>query len=138
MRHSISHITVLLAAASLLITGCQGKVDPEFVSSTTTGLQVKDEVIFEYDPMTWQTAFNRDRCEFRVHTDNMSDYYCLSLDIVPTSVGQKAKGDIIWTSHSTLISKKGLTFTVEKLDRSGRIWLWCRKEGIGATVQALE
>lgn len=127
-----------LALLLTIMTGCQGKVDPEFIGSTTVGLQVKDEVVFEYDPLTWQTAFNRDKMEFRVHTDNMSDYYILSLNLVPTAVGQKAKGDIVWTSRSSIVSRKGISFTVEKMDRSGKLWLWCRKEQIGATVQVLD
>ena len=138
MRHTDSVIIALLFILCPVLTGCQGKVDPEFVQSSTTGLQVREEIVFEYDPRTWQTSFNREKREFRVHTDNMSDYYVLSLDIVPTAYGQKAKGSLTWTSRSTLISKKGLTFTVEKMDRSGRIWLWCRKEGIGVTVQTLD
>lgn len=127
-----------LALLLTIMTGCQGKVDPEFIGSTTVGLQVKGEVVFEYDPLTWQTAFNRDKMEFRVHTDNMSDYYILSLNLVPTAVGQKAKGDIVWTSRSSIVSRKGISFTVEKMDRSGKLWLWCRKEQIGATVQVLD
>ncbi len=136
MRHTASYIIALLAV--IFMTSCQGKVDPEFVQSTTTGLQVKEDVVFEYDPLTWQTSFNREKCEYRVHTDNMSDYYVLALDLVPTATGQKAKGNLTWTSHSSLVSKKGLTFSVEKMDRSGKIWLWCRKEGIGVTVQTLD
>lgn len=130
--------TALTAIICLLLSGCQGKVDPEFINSSTIGLQVKESVVFEYNPLTWQSSFNREKCEFRSHTDNMSDYYCLSLNMVPTGVGQKAKGDIEWTAKSNIASKTGLTFTVERMDRSGRLWLWCKKERIGVTIQALD
>ena len=138
MRPGRTIIQTAAVCLSMLLSGCQGKTDPEFVSSTTVGLQVKGQVIFEYDPLTWQTAFNREKCLFRVHTDNMSDYYTLDLNLVPTAAGQKAKGDIEWTSKSSVLSRNGLTFTVEKMDRSGKIWLWCRKEQIGAVVQILD
>ena len=67
----------------------------------------------------------------------MSDYYCVKLDYVPTENGQKVKGELKWTSKSEIISKKGLSLTVEKTDRSGRLWLWCRKESIGVIIQTL-
>lgn len=128
----------ILLLTGILAASCQGKVDPEFINTQDFGLQVKDTKVFTYDALTWQTAFNRERREFRVHTDNMSDYYCVNLSTIPSSQGQKVKGSIVWTSSSDVISKEGLTFNVEKIDRAGRIWLWCKKERIGAVVQALD
>ena len=122
----------------ILLVSCQGKVDPEFIGTQDFGLQVKDVKVFTYDALTWQTAFNREKREFRVHTDNMSDYYCVTLNTVPSSEGQKVKGSIVWTSSSDVITKSGLNFSVEKIDRAGRIWLWCKKERIGAVIQALD
>lgn len=138
MTRNKAYTAALVCALCMLLCGCQGKVDPEFTGSSTVGLQVDGNVIFEFDPLTWQSAFNRDRCEFRMHTDNMSDYYCVTLNLVPAAVGQKAKGDIIWTSRSSISSRKGMNFTVEKMDRSGKLWLWCRKERLGVTVQVLD
>lgn len=123
----------------LAVSSCESfKVDPAFVSSTTTGLTVKGSTLFTYDPLTCQAAFDRDDCEFRVHTDNMSDYYCLKLNIVPTAEGQKAKGSITWTDKSEVQMKKDVQFEVEKVDRAGRLWLWSKKEGIGALVFTLD
>ena len=68
----------------------------------------------------------------------MSDYYCVRLRSVPTAEGQKVKGDITWTSRSDVVTRKDLTFQVKKADRSGRLWLWCRKEEIGAVIQVLD
>lgn len=124
---------ICIAASS-----CQGsKVDPEFVDTNTTGLTVKEQKVFVFDSMNCQTSFKRESCEYRSFTDNMSDYYCVKLDYVPTENGQKVKGELKWTSKSEIISKKGLSFTVEKTDRSGRLWLWCRKESIGVIIQTL-
>ena len=124
---------ICIAASS-----CQGsKVDPEFVGTNTTGLTVKGQKVFVFDSMNCQTSFKRESCEYRSFTDNMSDYYCVKLDYVPTENGQKGKGELKWTSKSEIISKKGLSFTVEKTDRSGRLWLWCRKESIGVIIQTL-
>ena len=124
---------ICIAASS-----CQGsKVDPEFVGTNTTGLTVKGQKVFVFDSMNCQTSFKRESCEYRSFTDNMSDYYCVKLDYVPTEIGQKVKGELKWTSKSEIISKKGLSFTVEKTDRGGRLWLWCRKESIGVIIQTL-
>ena len=133
------HIIPLLLAVVLLACSCEKtKVDPEFIATSDFGLKVKDQTVFTYDPLTCQVAFNREKCEFRVHTDNMSDYYCLDLRSVPTAEDQKVKGDIRWTSRSDVVSLKDLNFVVKKVDRTGKMWLWCRKERIGAVIQALD
>ena len=121
------------------LASCEGsKVDPEFVNTSDCNLRVKDQVVFKYDPLTCQVAFNREKGEFRVHTDNMSDYYCVTLRSVPTGEDQKVKGSISWTSSSDIITRSGLTFVVKKADRAGRMWLWCRKERIGVVIQVLD
>lgn len=137
MKRSIILMTLAIAAM-LTLSGCQGKVDPEFMTSGNFGLRIKDQAVFKYDPLTWQVAFNRDKCEFRVHTDNMSDYYCVRLDCVPTAEKQRARGSIEWTGKSSVNSCKDLVFIVERVDGSGRIWLWSKKERIGAVVQILD
>ena len=130
---------MLLLASVLLAVSCDNtKVDPEFIATADFGLKVKDQTVFTYDPLTCQVAFNREKCEFRVHTDNMSDYYCLNLKSVPTAEDQKVKGDIRWTNRSDVVTLKDLTFVVKKVDRTGKMWLWCRKERIGAVIQALD
>ena len=127
--------TIVLTA---LVSSCQGKVDPAFVSSSDISLRVKDETVLTYDPLTWQASFNREKCEWGMHTDNMSDYWRVHLASVPTSEGQKARGSIEWTDNSSVNSRSDVTFTVEKTDRSGHLWLWCRKERIGVVVQTLD
>ena len=134
----IGHRIFTLMLICIAASSCQGsKVDPEFVGTNTTGLTVKGQKVFVFDSMNCQTSFKRESCEYRSFTDNMSDYYCVKLDYVPTENGQKVKGELKWTSKSEIISKKGLSFTVEKTDRSGRLWLWCRKESIGVIIQTL-
>lgn len=136
MRRLIIIPSILLCLA---LGGCQSfKADPEFVSSTSTGLTVKGSTVFSYDPLTCQAAFNRQECEFRVFSDNMSDYYCVRLNTMPTAEGQKARGSVTWTDRDKVQVKKDLQFQVEKADRAGRLWLWNRKEGVGALVFVLE
>lgn len=137
MRKILTTLTIALAVCSML-SSCTGtKVDPEFLQGTTDGLDVKGNSLFTYNQLTCQTSYNSEKHEFRTFTDNMSDYYCVTLDTTPTAEGQKVKGDITWTSDSEVVTKKGLTFHVEKFDRNGRMWLWCRKESIGVIIQTL-
>lgn len=137
-RLSPAYILSVLAAC-LLLSSCTGnKVDPEFVATSDFSLRVKDETVFSFDPLTCQVAFNRQKCEFRIHRDNLSDYYRLDLQYVPTAEDQKVKGDITWTNRSDIVTRKDLAFVVKKTDRSGRLWLWCKKERIGAVIQVLE
>lgn len=137
-RFPFRHIAALMTVLALLCSCSGNKVDPEFVATTDFSLKVKDETVFRYDPLTCQVAFNREKCEFRVHTDNMSDYYCVRLRSVPTTEDQKVKGSLIWTSKSDINTRTDLAFVVRKADRTGRMWLWCRKERIGVVIQVLD
>ena len=140
MRHAPRHVCALAALAAALWAGtsCQGfKADPEFLATDSFELEVKGNQVFTYDAYTCQTAFNRARKEFRVHTDTMSDYYCLTLESIPSKTGEKVKGDITWTGKSDVVTRKGLSFTVKKVERNQMMWLWCRKEGIGVVIQVL-
>ena len=133
----ISLIAALLGC--MLLSSCTGSNgDPEFVNTYDCNLRVKGEVVFNYSPSTCQLAFNRERNEFRVHTDNMSDYYSLKLHSIPTAEGQRVKGDIVWTNKSDVLTRKDLAFQVKKADRAGRFWLWNRKEQIGVVIHVLE
>lgn len=132
--------TILLVAVALFcLTGCRSsRVDPEFISTDDFCLKVKETVLFSYDPLTCQVAFNREKNEFRVHTDDMSDWYCVTLSGVPSGNGDKLTGSITWTTSSSVESSKGLSFVVKKNERDGKVWLWCKKERIGVVVQVLD
>ncbi len=121
------------------LAGCQGggKVEPEFLNSNDICLRVKGSVVFTYNPLTCQLAFNRKDCEFRVHTDTMSDYYCVTLDAIPSAAEQKIDGNLCWTSSSSILHKD-CTFRVEKISTDGCVWLWDRKDKIGAVVKILD
>ena len=129
---------LLILSVLLLACSCSQKADPEFLQTNDFCLRIKDNVIFNYNENTCQSAFNRKKCEFRVHTDSMSDYYCVTLNGVPVSEGEKLSGDIVWTSTSSVLSKRGCNFVVSKLDAQRRVWLWSRKEQIGVVVQILD
>ena len=69
-------LLISLLCASLLLCACQREKHMNtFAAQTGICLQERGRTLFRYDPLTCQLAFNRDRRTFRVHTDNMSDFY---------------------------------------------------------------
>ncbi len=127
-----------LLLALLLLSACDGdRFRPAFELQTGLLLQERGKTIFRYDPLSCQTAFNRQRCEFRVHSDNMSDFYSVRLSRIPSSTGEKVTGQIRWTTDRDLVTKKNITLEVVKLE-GDTIWLWSSGERIGVTVRLLD
>lgn len=126
---------ILVTAAALLCSCNKVKVDQDFLDSDDLSLVVDGRTVHSYDPLTWQVSYNRDRREFRVFSDTMSDYYMLSCSELPTEVGQEIQCSLKW-SGSSIVTKSGLKFRVEKISQ-GKIWLWCRKSKIAVSVMSL-
>lgn len=97
----------------------------------------RSRTVFTYNPSTCQMAFNRERREFRVHTDNMSDFYTLTLSEIPSAPEQKVTGTLIWTDDNEVNARKNVTFTAERLE-GDRIWLWTDNGQIGVVVRVLD
>ncbi|MCQ2135243.1 MAG: hypothetical protein MJY88_09775 [Bacteroidales bacterium] len=129
------YIIVIIAALSLACSCDKVKVDQDFLDSENLCLVEAGRKIHTYDPLTWQVAFNKDKKEFRVFSDTMSDYYVLTCSEVPTAVGQEIHANLKW-SESSIVNRTGLTFRVEKIS-GDKIWLWCRKSRIEVSVMAL-
>ena len=130
-------IIALIAAAALMLCACDKvKVDEEFLGNNNLCLIDNGRVIHEYDPLTWQVAFNKEKREFRVFTDTMSDYYVVSCGQLPSQIGQEISADIKWSGNS-IMTRNNLTFRVEKMDAQGRIWLWSKKNKIAVSVMSL-
>ena len=84
-----------VAAAALMASGCRQKVgpDPSFTTSNTIMLNIDGKDMMVYDPVTCQLAFNASLREFRVMNDNMSEFFYLTCDELPTAVGQTIRCD---------------------------------------------
>lgn len=131
----MKHFGVLLIGI-ICIAGCQEYdieeilLNREDISLTVRG---KDELV--YDPTTFQLGYNGQTNEFRVFSDDLGNWFSLRCDSRPSAQGESIKGDIKWTSTNTTRSKNGITFSVEKTDAEGHIWLWCKEEAIGVVVK---
>ncbi len=129
---------VLYLLAALLLCSCSDdRFITPFVSGDGIRLVENSKTLFSYDPNTCQMSFNRDKCEFRVHTDNMSDFYTITLSSIPQREGQEVRGTLVWTTSSDIYTKRNVTFSAEKLE-GDKIWLWTSNGHIGLVVRILD
>lgn len=135
MRHFIGIVVIVLA---FLLQGCKGesRLSDSFKLDDDIRMEIKGYTTFRYKPLSCQLAFNKEECEFRVHSDNMSDFYVLRLDEMPENEGQSVNGTVSWTTGDDLHSKK-TAFEAVKLE-GGKIWLWSASTRIALVVQTLE
>lgn len=132
MKHWASILVIVLAA----FTGCiSDDLSEDFLNDDTLRMEIKGYTTFLYDPLRCQVGFNREKCEFRVHTDNMSDFFIVRLDEMPAGENQLLNGTVQWTTGDDLHSKK-TSFTVSKMD-GDKIWLWSSQGRIAVVLQIL-
>ena len=133
----IPYIAALLALLVLPV-GCEPQTvyTPEFLTDSTLRMEVGKQEILTYNPITCQTALNLHRCEFRMHTDNMSEYFIIRFSSMPSEEGESVTVEsLVWTNPSgTDQTRKNITLEVVK--REGDIaWLWNSRESIRMTVR---
>ena len=133
----IPYIAALLALLVLPV-GCEPQTvyTPEFLTDSTLRMEVGKQEILTYNPITCQTALNLHLCEFRMHTDNMSEYFIIRFSSMPSEEGESVTVEsLVWTNPSgTDQTRKNITLEVVKLE--GDIaWLWNSRESIRMTVR---
>lgn len=137
MRTPLSIVAFLLLITAFV--SCQeSEVDTSFLEDYEVCLKVDGKVVHEYDPLTWQLSYNSLSNTFRVHNDNMSEYFVLKCNSAPTYTGQNLTGSLEWSTPSDIKTGSGLSLTIEQMDASGNVWLWCSKKNIGVCVRVLD
>ena len=130
-------VLIILSASLLMLTACrQEHLSDSFMLNGDVRIEIKGFVTFAYDSLHCQKAFNRERREFRVHTDNVSDFFSLKLDAIPSEAGQKVSGTATWTTRQNIHSKR-TSFEVLKL-KDRQVWLWSGTNRIAAVVEILD
>lgn len=133
----IPYIAALLALLVLLV-GCEPQTvyTPEFLTDSTLRMEVGKQEILTYNPITCQTALNLHRCEFRMHTDNMSEYVIIRFSSMPSEEGESVTVEsLVWTNPSGADqTRKNITLEVVKLE-GDTAWLWNSRESIRMTVR---
>lgn len=123
--------------SAVLLTSCWDNTDPVFMESDVPSLTVDGKTVFEYNPNTCQLGYSPTKHEFRIHTDNMSDYFVIRMNREPSSEGENVKADLKWTSNSTEKKMTGVQFAVGKIGNDGTVWLWSHKEKVGVIVRKI-
>lgn len=132
----MKRLSAILAILCLMWACKEPNLSEEFRQSDELRLEIKGYTVFLYNPLTCQLGFNRNNNEFRIHSDNMSDFFVVRLDSIPTSEGEVTPGTVSWTTGDDLHNKK-TTFEAIRLE-GGRIWLWSASNRIAAVIQVLE
>ena len=133
-------VKFILAFALLLVAlpACieEGTYTPEFLTDSTLRMAVGKTNIITYNPLTCQYAFNSDNMEFRLHTDNMSDYFIVRLQSEPTEEDQMVTAGLVrWTSPTGADEiRKNIVLQVVKME-DDVVWLWNSRESIKMTVR---
>lgn len=134
----MKRISVILVSLLLLALSCveQGTYTPEFLTDATLRMAVGNTEIITYNPLNCQYAYNSDNLEFRLHTDNMSDYFIIRLQSEPTEEDQMVTAGLLrWTSPTGADEvRKNIVLQVVKME-DDVVWLWYSRESIKMTVR---
>ena len=130
----ISAVIALLFTLTACVEG--GTYTPEFLTDATLRMAVGKTDIITYAPLSCQYAYNSDNMEFRLHTDNMSDYFIIRLQAEPTEEDQMVTAGLLrWTSPTGADQvRKNIVLQVVKIE-DDVIWLWYSRESIKMTVR---
>lgn len=121
------------------VISCVGpQPDEVLLPRTEISLTIKGEAIMELDPATSQIAYNSERNEFRLASDNLSDWLIFKSNATPTDVGQEVMASLEYTSQSNIKRLSDLTFSVEKTAPDGTTWLWSKEKKIGIIIKVLQ
>jgi hypothetical protein len=133
-RRHIAGIVLTLMS----IAGCIGpQPDEVLLPRTELSLTIKGETIMEYDPATCQIGYSSERNEFRLVNDKISDWIIFRSDATPTNVAQEVKASLEYTLQNSTKKLNDLTFTVEKTNPLGQVWLWNKEKKIGIVIKLI-
>lgn len=129
-------ILALLLLVALPACIEEGHYTPEFLTDNTLRMAVGKTDIITFNPLNCQYAYNSQNLEFRLHTDNMSDYFIVRLQAEPTEEDQMITAGLLrWTSPTGADQvRKNIVLQVVKME-DDVIWLWYSRESIKMTVR---
>lgn len=129
---------MLLCALLLTAAGCEPyDIDLVLLSREDVSLTWKGADQIVYEPDTWQIGYNAERNEFRVHDDEMANYFTVKCSARPTDEGQELTADVQWTMISSIKRFDGIRFEVKRVSADGYIWMWSKTHNIGVVVKKL-
>lgn len=135
MKRRITCILMVVIAAC--VCSCRNDIFPEFVSNPDVHIEMNGNTILRYDEVTCQMGFNRDRRQFRMSTDSMSDYFSITMNMIPVIEGETIKGDLVWTTDRDVVTRKNIALEVVKTE-DDKFWLWNEQERIALVIEILD
>ncbi len=129
---------ILIISSSAAVQSCNpDKYMRAFSQTEDMQIQVGRDIPFRYNPLTCQMSYNHTRHEFRACTDNMSDFFIVTMESTPASEGETLQADIVWTTETDILTRKNLTLEVIRTEGE-RFWLWSDSGRIGVSISVLE
>ena len=127
-----------LVLTFLLTTSCVGLQPSEvLLPRTDISLTVKGDVQITYDHKLCQIGYNELNHEFRLINDKLTDWMIFRSDATPAEVGQKVNAYLEYTVADDTRKMSDVTFTVEKTDSEGLVWMWNHEKSIGLIIKIL-
>ena len=119
-----SKLLTPLLATLVLLCGCgTGSTSlPAFLEDDTVRLEMDGVKVFSYNEALCQLSYNEQRREVRALTDTMLDYFVLTLDAIPASVGEKTVANILWSVPGGESSRNRITLEAKRIE-GDLIWL---------------
>lgn len=139
MIHNVNKLlsAVMVSVAFFVMAGCvKDNLGEANLQASEISLSKDGKVLAEYNAAKWQTGYNKAHAEYRVHTDDMSQYFILQCSEEIDSEGQEIKADLNYFLNGNRVKAVGLDFVVQKIGKDGMIWLWNASKKYGAVVYA--
>ncbi len=128
----------ILTLGVLMLAGCQRyDIDEILLMRNDVSITLKGEVLMSFDPLTCQMSHDKATDTYRVYDDMIADWFFIRCHTRPDYEGQEITADVTWTTERNTKTEKGLTFTVEKTDPEGYIWMWNKSKSIGIVIKNL-
>lgn len=133
------YLNIIAAAASVLLAVSCNRydIDEILLQRNDISMTMKGEVIFAFDPATCQLGHSVNADEYRAYDEKLAQWFILKCSQSPTTEGQEVAADLSWAGVNSTKSHKNLSFTVQKTDSNGLIWLWEDSQKIGIVIKDL-
>lgn len=128
---------IAIMAVALISSCCMYDIDEVLLKRDDVSITQKGNVLMSYDPLTCQMSHNHADNTFMVYDDTIANWFIVSCNTDPTTVGQELTADVTWTTRTDTKIEKDLKLTVEKTDQNGNIWLWNKSRCIGIVIKRL-
>jgi len=108
-----------------------------FTTDDTIRLEIDGVPVMSYDESKCQLAYNEQRKEFRVMTDTMLEYFCITLSEIPASTGERATATVSWSTAEGERSRNDITLEAKRI-KGDVIWLCDSSQHTAAVVRVLK